>query len=712
MDLTLAASPLLLLLALAAAGALTWWTYGRSTPRVTGVRRGLLVGLRFVALFVVVLLLFEPVFRNVERDEEPPVLAVLLDASESLTADPEGTSDEPPGAEAVRAALATLPSSDAVRLYRFAADLQPLAGDSLAFDGERTDIAGAIQAVESRLEGQNLRGIVLVSDGRYNTGRNPLYLAERARVPLYTAVVGDTTAQRDVQLSRVVTNEVAYLGSLLPVRVGVRARGFAGQPATVSLVEGGRTVASEAVTLPGDGLETTVELAVTPSQPGLRRYTVVVSRLPGEATFRNNSESVAVRVLDTRRRVLLVAGAPSPDLRALRTALEADPQVDLTVRTQRGPGAFYEGALPADLDRYDAAVLVGFPGPASGASAGPLAEAVAAGLPALFVLAAQTDLGALGRLFGDVLPASPAVVRPGTDEAGLVVTPAGSTHPVLQVPGVSSDRLDRLPPLSYSTSRWVPAPDARVLATVRLRGVPLDAPLLAVRASGGRRTAALLGAGSWRWAGLPADLDDLSAFYPGLMDNLLRWVTAREDRRPVRVRPSRALFGEREPVTFSGQVYDESLDPVADADLRVTITAPDGTQTPLTMRPLGNGRYALDAGVLPEGSYTYVAEAERTGQRLGEDRGAFAVGALALEFREPGADAALMRQLAQRSGGRVVPVDELADLPARLVEEGRLAARPIEQERETPLLHLPFLLGLVVVSLTAEWFVRKRSGMV
>src|SRR5690606_40966726 len=132
--------------------------------------------------------------------------------------------------------------------------------------------------------------------------------------------------------------------------------------------------------------------------------------------------------------------------------------------------------------------------------------------------------------------------------------------------------------------------DARVLATVRRGGVALDAPLVAVRASGGLRTAALLGAGSWRWANLPADLDDLGAFYPGLVDNLLRWVTAREDRRPVRVRPTRSLFGEREAVTFSGQVYDERLEPVDDADVRVTVTAPDETQTPLTMRPLGNGQ--------------------------------------------------------------------------------------------------------------------------
>src|SRR5690606_36395152 len=160
-----------------------------------------------------------------------------------------------------------------------------------------------------------------------------------------------------------------------------------------------------------------------------------------------------------------------------------------------------------------------------------------------------------------------------------------------------------------------------------------------------------------------------------------RWVTAREDRRPVRVRPDRALFGEGEPVTFTGQVYDESLQPIGDADVRVTVRMPDGTETPYTMRPLGNGRYALDAGTLPSGSYGFTAQATRGAEALGDDRGAFAVGALALEFREPGADAALMRQLARRSGGRVVPVAEVGGLRDALAREGLFAPRLIERDR-------------------------------
>lgn len=714
MDLTLAYPPLLLVLAAAGAAALTWWTYGRSRPRVHGPLRGLLVGLRFAALFVVLLLLFEPIYRRVIGREEAPLLAVLVDVSQSLSADPDAGGPAP--ADRLRRALATLPRDARVRYYTFDANVRPTPADSLVglrFSGPRTDIARALARVEHDFEGRNLRGVLLLSDGRYTAGRNPLYLAERFRVPVYTAVVGDSVSRRDVRVSRVVTNEVAYLGSTLPVRVGVRATGFREQRTTVTVSDGGRVLASQSFMLPADGVEAVVDLDVVMPMPGLRRLTAALSRMGGEATYRNNAETVAVRVLDTRRRVLLLGAAPGPDLAALREHLEADRRLEVVPFTQRAPGSFYEGPLPPALSSFDLAVLAGWPGRAAdAATVARVAEAAQNGLPLLFVLTRQTDLAALARSFGAVLPAVPEVVRPGFAEAGFVVAPAGSTHPVLTVPNAPREALGSLPPVEVSETRWRVAPDARVLATVRRGGVPLDDPLLAVRTRGGLRSAAVLGAGTWRWRTLPQDLGAVAGFYGGLVDNLLRWTTAQEDRRRVRVRPTRALFGEGEAVTFVGQVYDESLNPIEDAEVRLVITAPNGAQTPLALQPAGNGRYTLNAGVRPSGSYAFTAVAERGGQRLGDDQGAFAVGAVAVEFREPGADVALMRQLALRSGGRVVPLDEVGQLRDELAEEGRFRPRVVETERETPLLQLPALLALAVALLSMEWVLRKRAGMI
>ena len=707
MDVSLTHSPLLLVVALFAAAALTWWTYGQTTPTVRGLRRMVLATLRFVALFIVILLLFEPIFRRMDSRDDPPILAVLTDVSESLSV--------AEGSTLIREALSEILEDD-IRFYSFDANATRLLDfnpDSLRFNGGRTDIARGLNHVERDLNRRNLRGILLISDGRYNTGRNPLYLAERFKVPIYTTVIGDTTARRDVRTTRIVTNEVAYLGTQVPVRVGVRASGFEGERVTVSLSDGGRRIQSEAITLPEDGVEVTVDLFVTPTSPGIHYLTGSVSQSPGEVTYRNNAESAAVRVLDTKRHVLMLAAAPGPDLTALRTVLEADRNTELTTLTQRAPGSFYEGSLPENLTQYDLLILAGYPGRAADPSvAVRVAGAIEGGLSALFILTQQTDLNRLSTAFGDALPVRPEVIRPGFSEAGFVISPAGSTHPALQVPDVEQSAVGGLPPVLINESRWSVAPDARVLATQRRGGVALNDPLLVVRSRGNSRTAAFLGAGTWRWANVPADLEALSGFFPGLMENLMQWTTARTDRRRVRVRPTHAQFGEREPVTFAGQVYDESLNPIEDADLRVTVAAPGGSQTPFTMRPVGNGRYTLNAGVLTPGSYTFRARAERAGEALGTDAGAFSVGSLALEFREPGADAVLMRQLALRSGGRVVPIADVPSLRDQLASEGRFEANTIEQERETPLLHLPFLLAIVIAALTLEWFLRKRGGMV
>ena len=581
------------------------------------------------------------------------------------------------------------------------------------FEGERTDIARALADVREALEGENLRGVLLVSDGQYNTGRNPLYLAERYPVPVHALVVGDTTGRRDVAIRRVTTNEIAYVGTELPVQVGLRAVDYAGARVNVSLLRGGEVLSSQTADLSGGATEVPVDLAYEPTEAGLQRLTVAVTRLDGEATYRNNTAALNVRVLESRQRVLLLAAAPGPDVAAVHALLQEDAGAEVTRRVQKAPGTFYEGDLPDSLDAFDVIVLAGWPGSAADAAqVARVAEAAEADVPLLFLLSRQTDVGLLGRYLADVLPVVAETARGGFMEATPQITPTGAQHAILDDLDATSAVLRRLPPLDYSEGRWRASPDARVLATVEVRGVPLDSPLLVIRSRGGSRSAALLGAGTWRWRNLPEDLDAAGPFWPGLFSNLLRWVTTREDSRPVRVEPLEETFAGSEPVAFTGQVYDESLEPVDGAQVEVEVTAPDGTRYPYRMEGFGNGRYVLDAGAFPEGTYAYEAVARRGGTELGEDRGAFAVGGLTLEFRETQADAPLMRQIAQRSGGFFFLQDEVEDVPVRLASSDRFTPVVFEEERSVELWRRYAFLVAVILLLTAEWFLRKRSGMV
>lgn len=721
MSLSFGLNPWILIPALLTAAALAYWLYRRTTPRISQSRRVILGLLRFLALFLVLLLLFDPILRLIDREEQRPVVAVLVDDSQSLLL----TSSTDSTRESVQSRLSDLldrlPSAvrDAeLRFYGFSESLSNVRGagfqqDSFLFAGNRTNIAGALEEVREELRDEHLSAALLVSDGRYNTGRNPLYTAERFPVPIYTAVLGDTARHRDVQVRRVVTNDIAYIDTELPVQVGLRTEDMGGEDAVVSIARGGDVLSSQNITLPDGSSEVTIDLSVTPNEEGLHRYTVSVSRLAGEVTHRNNQEAVTVRVLRSRRSILLIGGAPGPDVSAVRQELSSGPTFDVTSYVLRSAGSFYEGTLPADLTDFDLVVLVGYPSVAATDDiTNRIIAAAEDGTPLFLLLTQGTAIDALTDGLSDVLPVSAERVRSGFIEAIAVPTAEGLSHPIFNIPESDADSWRRLPPLYYSQTRWQSSPDASILARTAVRGVDLDDPLLVIRRRSQNRTAALLGAGMWRWRNVPEDLTDVEHLWPSLFSNVVEWLTAREDDRPVRVEPTRDLFGGGENVELAGQVYDESLNPISDATVEVQIRAPDGTVSPYVMNAIGNGRYTLDAGSLPEGTYSYEASATEEELELGGDEGSFAVGGLTLEFKETSADATLMRQIAQRSGGIFLEDGSVDPFGSTLNASGALAPVTVEEASELELRRQYVFLALIVVLLSIEWFIRKRSGMV
>jgi hypothetical protein len=711
-------SPWLLLASVLIAGGLTYWTYRTTIPSLSPTLRGTLGTLRFLALTLLCFLLLEPVARQIEQIERPPILAVLVDDSESLRVTAGADADSAAVRSSVQETVAQIQSQASageVRLFAFDEDTRALDGslDSLQLRGPRTDMASALQNVRQTLQDVNLQGVALVSDGRYNTGRNPLYVSDRYPVPIHTVTVGDTTRARDLQIRRVTTNDIAYLDTELPVRVGLRVQDAAGERVTVSLLRDGERLDSDEVTLPTGTAELPVTLSAMPDTTGLQQYTVAVSEIANEATYRNNTQTVTVRVLDSKRRVLLVGGGPSPTVAGVRRLLERNPDLEVTPRIAQQGGSFYGGALPDTLSSFDAIVLAGYPGPvAQDDHLQRIATAVdEEDVPLLFMLDRQTDLERLDATLSSVLPVQIDQLRSGYSDAVFAPVEAERQHPVFQMDEGSFDDVQRLPPLRVSDSRWDATPDATVLATATVQNVQLNNPMLVVRSRAGTRSAAFLGADTWRWANLPADLEAAQPLWPGLFSNLVRWLAARESDQPVRVRPVEPTFGGGERVEFTGQVYDDSATPVPDAAVEVTVTAPDGSEYPYTMEPVGGGQYALDVGVLPEGTYRYTAAATQQNAELGTDQGQFSVGALTMEYRETTADRALMQQIAQRSGGTAHTPSTIDALLQSVQNAASFQPEVIEESTEAELWHAWIFLALILALLAAEWALRKRYGL-
>jgi hypothetical protein len=215
----------------------------------------------------------------------------------------------------------------------------------------------------------------------------------------------------------------------------------------------------------------------------------------------------------------------------------------------------------------------------------------------------------------------------------------------------------------------------------------------------------------WRWALLPSELQAADPLWPGLASNLVRWASTEEDDSPVRVRPTASTFGGTEAVSFTGQVYNESMQPVSDAAVEVTVTDSTGTEYPYTMDSAGQGRYTLEVGTLPEGTYQYEAQARLGDTELGTDQGEFSVAPLRIEYQAPRADAVFMRQLASRSGGTAYTPQTVDQLPTDLSDQNSFSSEVVRQSSEAELWRTSLFLIAILALLASEWTLRKFFGL-
>lgn len=707
---------IVLLLALAGiAGAL--WFYRATVPQVSNRLRYILTALRGIAFTLVLILLAQPLLRLSFTSVQPPVLAVLTDNSASMRiTDTRGSR-----AEALRTALRSnvfprIARHADIRFYTFGLNLRPwdrAPHDTLPLDEQATDFSATLQSLARERLQHPMNAALLLTDGEPTLGRNPLYDAEALGLPLYTVGIGDTTEPRDLQIVRTITNQLVYSDVSTPVTVILKSSGLADRTVAIHLRQGNTELSQSSLRLEGGTREYEITLNYTPHGEGTFRYTVQADALPEELTPANNRAFFIARVLRSKLRILLLAGTPSPDVAVLGQTLREEKNFDVTTLTQTFTGGFYEGTLRQErLDSADCVFLLAFPTSRTTAStwsmiAGTLSNSR---LPLFFLAGRDVAYDRLREL-GALLPFTVETFAPAEQFATASAAQSARLHPLIALRGEEDASLwQRLPPLYRTLGAFTARPESQVLAFARTETASPTDPLLVTRSIGGRKSIAFTAYGLWRWRLLVQSDPQTRDFLAAFLSAAVRWLTAPEEHRPVRVTPVKDLFVQGEPVEFTGEVHDASARPVDRARVSVQVRRGDAVAE-TELRPLGNGRYDGTLEGLGEGEYSYTAEASVDGSPLGNDGGKFSVGGISLELQDTRANFALLQLLASRTGGRFLTPDQLGDLDSLLAGQASFASQPVRHSREVELWNWQGLLAAVILLFAAEWILRRRSGM-
>lgn len=602
-------------------------------------------------------------------------------------------------------------------------------------DGEtRTAIADSILDLLSRDDADRPAAVVLMTDGRENSGKQSLEdlgrECARAGVPLHIYGVG-SSSYGTLQLRDVAVADTLFVEDTVAVPVRYRVRGYQAGSVEITVKLNGNEVARKMVEVK-EGEDIRELLAFVPQQkdvqPGKQELTTSIRMSAGNELI-SDDLTKSVRVVDRKVKVLVLDSEPRWDFKFLQRALLRDRRVEATFYLANADSAAMRAGPPfifgfpgtrQELFAYDLIVLGDLPASAMAPDQREFLRDFVAEGGGLIHIAGRQHAPAwfVNTPLADLLPVEVQPVRFAIDSAAAAVpfrpqpTAAGLRSPLLSLdddPVENVRTWQTLPEIYwfYPSTKLKPASDSLLVHPEQKTPDGKPMPLLAGHYYGKGYVLFAAFDETWRWRFNAAD-----QFFGRFWSQA---VYAAGVPRTLGTKLTQLSLDTADPlVGRTGQIYARLFSP----DLR-PLTA-DRIEARLERLDAAaedpNRIRSVELKAVPgqPGDYLASLPFNRVGKfAFKVDAGADAA---SLEYRvglpadhelAPGGMAEEdLRRLAEATGGTFYREEDLHAMPTTVKPQ----TYPITL-REEILLWNRWALFLLIGLFTLEWFFRKFNGL-
>jgi hypothetical protein len=645
-----------------------------------------LAAIRFILVFLLLLLLLGPLFRHVKTEKENPIVVLAIDDSKSI--DYGNTQDQQKKwLQDFRNLQENLSKKDI--------DLQvvSLSGknnqlDSLKAEHPVTPLTSLLKTIQSDFENRNLSSVLMLSDGIINQGSDPSW--QTYKFPVHTIGVGDTLAKKDIGIRNLLYNKITYKNSSFPIVVEIQHYGFPGANIEVCLMQGDKTLQRNVLTLSGkEGLIRT-EFRNTATEAGLLHYSIQVKPLSGEYTTRNNTAHAYIEVLESKEKILLLAPAPHPDIKALRAALEKKENYEVKLHIP-GINEFKD-------ERYDVVIFHQLP-ELAGSARSLIEKFQKEETSILFILGAQTNLSQFNTV-NKVLSvqsrgAQKDQVTGSFNENFLRFTMSGEQKALFK----------DLPPLTIPYGDYQLREGSDVILFQRIGTVISNRPLLSINTL--HRQAVLAGEGLWQWRYHEYLQKEQQVTVDHLITQTVQLLSSKNDKRKFRLQTTQQEYPPGESVIFEAEVYNDIYEPIYGNKIDLQLFDEKGKKNTYSFA-VGESSNRFDVKGLSEGMYRFTGQTQLNGKTENVS-GQFFIKSSQLEAMQTIADHNLLKNLSLKSGGEHVHASAINRLEEAILKSG---PKPIlhSQEELTEAMDVPWIFFLLISLAAAEWGIRKYKG--
>ncbi|MFA5417907.1 MAG: hypothetical protein WC341_05560 [Bacteroidales bacterium] len=644
---------------------------------------------RFIVVSTIAFLLLSPFLKSRISHIENPIVIVGIDNSASILQTDDSAYYKNEFQSKLKNVLNKLGETVEVVPYLFGGEIK--SGDTPDFLDGKSDYGAFFGFVKSAWSGENTGLILLVGDGNYNTGFDPVYTTQNLRIPIMAVALGDTTEKTDANIKEIRLNSTAFLDDLVPMEVTFEATRLMGQQLQLTAVGFGKTLYSQIFTIRSEHFTQTITIPVEAVKPGKQRIHIEIGPLQGEKNILNNARNVFLNVVEDKQKILLLAFSPHPDIAALNQSLKANKNFEVTTA--------YIQDFMENPSNYNLIILHQLPAKNKPVKA-LLDQIASANIPTLFILGNQSDITGFNNSFGGLSILSTA---DKTEEAFASVDPAFS---LFAFSGDDQKEFNQFPPLTVPLGSYQVNPSSYLFSTQNIKGFASDIPLVLFYQNPERKTGAIVGEGIWRWRMYNfLKTGDFSTFNT-FINKSVQYLIAKTDRRPFRV-IAQDEFSIFDQVVLQATCYNASFEPVTTEEIPLTLTNESGERFQYLFSPNETG-YTLDIGILPEGIYRYSSTVHCQGKQFTE-AGEFVVSGISSEAMNTQANHRTLYHLATATNGSMIYPDQIDGIPT-WVDQRNLKSSISYEEKLIELESLPLLFLLIVLLLSFEWFMRKYFG--
>lgn len=686
------ATPLWFILFCLLAGAGGAWLLYRNDSRFEEVHKWLLrlmTAFRFVVIFILAFFLLSPMIHTASREVEKPIVIIAADNSSSLRYSDTlnyPLSELKNDAENLRNELS---KKYDVRFISFGEKTND--NPDLNFNEKLSDFSNLFDDLKIKYSGRNLGAIVLATDGIFNSGSNPLYAARDFKIPVYTIAIGDTTVRKDILVSGVNHNKIAYLQNNFPLMVSMDARQSSGSKTTLTVQEDSSVLFTRNIDVAGNKYHLNIPIVLQAKSKGTHRYRISLSTIAGEVNNANNVKDVFVEVLENKQKILLLSNAPHPDLAAIKNCIETNQNYEAEIGFAKDFGK--------KIAVYNLVIMHQLPS-SSSAVTEIINDIVQTQTPVFFILGGQTNVNAFNNLNTGIS------ISQQIGKNNEVLPFASENFSLFTMNESSLKYINTLPPLIAPFGNYKPAGEIYSLLMQRIGQVVTQQPLLFF-SNTNTKTAVLTGEGFWKWRLREfADKSNNEAT-DELLSKIIQYLVVKEKKSPLRVN-YKTSFAENEPLLFDAELYNQSNELVNEPDVFITIASQDKKEYKFTFNKSGKA-YSLNTGLFPPGTYSFKAES-RLGSNYYTDGGAFTVNALQVENMDVTANHQLLFAMSEFTGGKMFYPDKFSEIAKAIETKEDIKPVSYYHNKLIDLISLKWIFGLLVLFLSLEWFLRKRSG--